>query len=342
MKLISFIVPCFNSAEYMEKCVDSLLFFPEQTEVIIIDDGSTDNTPAIADAYARRYPDAVKVIHQENAGHGGAVNAGISVAEGLYTKIVDSDDWLNTTALESILERLKTVEEEGGVDLLITDYRYYRKNKGFEKTVCYKSFFPVDKIVTWNDISLWKMRPWQQFLIHALMFRTETIRNSGMVLPEKVYYEDNYILYYFFPFCRKILYLNTVIYVYLVGREGQSVSREMLLKHNNDVKQVTEACWNLYELDTIRKKDKKLYHILRRELWLLLASAILFSRIPRSKEADDAVGRFCKKLKSTNKKYYDRFMLRNFLIFLRIPGPVGRFLALDIVMNLAHAFVGFN
>ncbi|MCI8814458.1 MAG: glycosyltransferase, partial [Lachnospiraceae bacterium] len=74
MKLLSITVPCYNSQEYMKKCVDSLLAGGEDVEILIVDDGSTDDTGKIADEYAREYPDIVQAIHQENGGHGEAVN----------------------------------------------------------------------------------------------------------------------------------------------------------------------------------------------------------------------------------------------------------------------------
>lgn len=348
MILISFIVPCYNSEEYMEKCIDSLMHFPEHTEIIIVDDGSTDSTPAICDRYVLNYPDTVKVIHQENRGHGGAINAGLAVSKGLYTKIVDSDDWLNPSSLETVIDRLIAAEKDGGVDLLVTNYSYFRKavgernGGGIEKTITYKSFFKPDVIETWDDVSVWKIRPWNQFLMHALTFRTEIVKKSGMTLPEKVYYEDNYIICSLFSHCKTILYLDLDFYVYLVGRTGQSVSRDVLKIRNNDVRMVTEMCWNLIDLDMIRGENKKLYHIMKHELWLLLSSAILFSRIPRTREADIEVKEFCRRLKNHNKKYYYRFMIGNLFILLRIPGPIGRFVSLDIVLNIAHAFVGFN
>ena len=76
----------------MEKCIDSLLVGGEDVEILVVDDGSSDRTAEIADAYAEKYPTIVKAIHQENGGHGEAVNAGIRNATGLYFKVVDSDD----------------------------------------------------------------------------------------------------------------------------------------------------------------------------------------------------------------------------------------------------------
>ena len=95
MKLLSIAIPCYNSENYMRKCVESLLVGGEDVEIIIVDDGSVkDRTAEIADEYAEKYPGIVKAVHQENGGHGAAVNAGIENATGLYFKVVDSDDWV--------------------------------------------------------------------------------------------------------------------------------------------------------------------------------------------------------------------------------------------------------
>ena len=100
-KLITFAVPCYNSAAYMRHCIETLLSAGEQAEIILVDDGSVkDDTPAICDEYAAKYPTIVKAIHQENGGHGEGVNQGIRNATGLYYKVVDSDDWLDTDALK--------------------------------------------------------------------------------------------------------------------------------------------------------------------------------------------------------------------------------------------------
>ena len=108
MKLLSFAIPCYNSAAYMEHCIESLLPGGEDVEIIIVNDGSTkDNTAEIADAYAAKYPTIVKAIHQENGGHGEAVNAGLRNATGLYFKVVDSDDWVDQDSYMQILDKLR-------------------------------------------------------------------------------------------------------------------------------------------------------------------------------------------------------------------------------------------
>ena len=85
MKVLSIVVPCYHSEKYMKRCIDSLLVAGDDVEILIIDDGSyQDRTPQIADDYEQRYPGMVRCIHQENLGHGGAINTGLMNAKGMY------------------------------------------------------------------------------------------------------------------------------------------------------------------------------------------------------------------------------------------------------------------
>ena len=123
MKKISFIVPCYNSENYLERCINSLLVGQDEVEIIIVNDGSTDNTKEIADEYAKKYPHIIKVIHKENGGHGSGVNTGLKKASGTYFKVVDSDDWLDKNSLLELLSAIKEMESsKNEVDLIICNY----------------------------------------------------------------------------------------------------------------------------------------------------------------------------------------------------------------------------
>ena len=88
MKLLTIAIPCYNSESYMEKCIVCLLPGGSRVEILLVDDGSKDRTAEIADSYAARYPGIVRAIHQENKGHGGAVNTGIANADGFYLSLI--------------------------------------------------------------------------------------------------------------------------------------------------------------------------------------------------------------------------------------------------------------
>lgn len=98
MKLLTVAIPCYNSQEYMKHAIESALVGGEDIEILIVDDGSKDDTAKIADEFEAQYPGIIRAIHQENGGHGEAVNAGLRNAKGLYYKVLDSDDWLDRDA----------------------------------------------------------------------------------------------------------------------------------------------------------------------------------------------------------------------------------------------------
>ena len=146
MKLLSIAIPCYNSQDYMEKCIESLLVGGEEVEILVVDDGSSDRTAEIADAYAAKYPTIVKAIHQENGGHGEAVNAGIRNATGLYFKVVDSDDWVNKEAYIKILETLyELLRGPQTVDLLISNFVYEKQGAARKKVMQYRRCLPQDR-----------------------------------------------------------------------------------------------------------------------------------------------------------------------------------------------------
>ena len=137
-KPISFVVPSYNVKDYLGRCVDSLLETSDtaDVEVVIVDDGSKDGTAHVADSYADAHPDVVRVIHQANAGHGGACNAGIAAATGQYIKIVDADDWIDKAAYVTYLTFLRSQSlTSDHVDLLVRNYVYENVAKRHKQVI---------------------------------------------------------------------------------------------------------------------------------------------------------------------------------------------------------------
>ena len=175
MKLITFTVPCYNSAAYMDRCVETLLPAGKEAEIILVDDGSTDDTGKVADAYAEKYPDIVRVIHQENGGHGEGVNQGIRNATGMFFKVVDSDDWLDTEALAKVMEVLRSyANAETPLDLLMANYVYEHVADNTRNVVDYTGILPENRVFHWDEIG--KFPPDKNILMHSVIYRTEVLR----------------------------------------------------------------------------------------------------------------------------------------------------------------------
>ena len=107
MKLLTVTIPCYNSQDYMAKAIESALQGGDDVEILVVDDGSNDDTLSIAQQYESKYPHIVRAIHKENGGHGSAVNTGIANATGLYFKVLDSDDWFDKTAMLKLIKFLR-------------------------------------------------------------------------------------------------------------------------------------------------------------------------------------------------------------------------------------------
>lgn len=113
--LITFVMPCYNSAKFMRNGIESLLKIEQSCEIILINDGSSDNTGDIAQEYAESYQNVV-AINQENSNWGGVVNHGIKLAKGIYFKVIDSDDRFDQDALQRVLETLQAAVSAGNAD----------------------------------------------------------------------------------------------------------------------------------------------------------------------------------------------------------------------------------
>lgn len=217
MKLLSVAIPCYNSEAYMSKCINSLLIGGEEVEIIIVDDGSSDRTAEIADDYAEKYPTIVKAIHQENGGHGQAVNTGIKNATGLYFKVVDSDDWVNQDAYYEVLKTLyELIRGAETVDLLISNFVYEKQGATRKKVMQYRHCFPTNQIFGWDEVR--HMKKGQYLLMHSMIYRTKLLHDCGMELPKHTFYVDNLFAFEPLPYVKNLYYLDVNFYRYFIGK----------------------------------------------------------------------------------------------------------------------------
>ncbi|MBR2546868.1 MAG: glycosyltransferase family 2 protein [Eubacterium sp.] len=228
MKILSVVIPSYNSEEYLDRCVDSILPAGEDVEIIIVNDGSTDRTAEIADDYADKFPSIVKVIHKENGGHGSTINSGIKAATGWFFKVVDSDDRLDPECLKKVIDVLKkSIEKNTKLDMLLCNY-VYDKQGAKHKFVMKPKGIPKDQLLNWDDIR--HIRKYHYILMHSIIYRTDLLRLCDLELPEHTYYVDNIYAFQPLPYVKTFCYKDIDLYWYFIGREGQSVSEEKLVK----------------------------------------------------------------------------------------------------------------
>ena len=305
MKLITFTVPCYNSAAYMDRCVETLLPAGEEAEIILVDDGSKDDTGKIADAYAEKYPNIVKVIHQENGGHGEGVNQGIRNASGMYFKVVDSDDWLDAEALQKVMQTLRGFAAmEQPVDLLMCNYVYEHVVDNTHHTVSYKSILPQDRVFAWDEIG--RFPPSQNILMHTVIYRTQILRDSGLELPKHTFYVDNVFVYQPLPLCQRLYYMDIDLYRYFIGRDDQSVNESVMVKRVDQQLRVTKIMIDAVDLYALPESQKKLRAYMFNYLSMMMAISSVFLTMDGRPEAFEKKTELWQYLKNHDERVYNK------------------------------------
>lgn len=338
MKLLSIAVPCYNSQDYMERCLDSLLVGGEDVEILVIDDGSKDMTPEIADAYARKYPGIVRAIHQENKGHGGAVNTGIDNAKGVFFKVVDSDDWVNGEAYQKILSVLRTMVAEGKqLDMMISNFVYEKEGQKRKKVMRYAMSFPKEELFTWKDAR--HFYKGQYILMHSVIYRTQLLRECGLRLPLHTFYVDNLFVYIPLPYVRYMYYLDVDFYRYYIGRADQSVNESVMIERIDQQIQVNKMMVDAYDLwkQPNRKLRKYMFHYL--EIITVVSTVMLIrsgtdENLAKKRELWNYI-------KQKDIRLFHR--LRNGIMgnTMNLPGKGGRKISIA-AYKISQKVVGFN
>ena len=322
MKYITFTIPSYNSQDYMRHVIDNLVAVGDDIEVIIVNDGSKDDTGKIADEYQNKYPTIVKAIQKENGGHGSGVMAGLHNANGLYYKVVDSDDWVETKDVITMVDLIKKhLEEKIDIDLYITNYIYEHASDNSTYSMNYRKYLPIDKVFTWNDIKRIGLET--VFLMHSLMYKTEKLRESGMNLPNHTFYVDDIYAYVPLPFMHNLFYHDLDFYHYFIGRADQSINYGTMCKRYEQQMRVFKIMFESNTLEKLKTYSKHLYQYMWQ--FLMIIGAVTFMTIVGTKEDKEIRKKVFKEfrveLKNIDKKLFNKLRYRSLLIFAFIlPG----------------------
>ena len=322
MKYITFTIPSYNSQEYLRHVIDNLVAVGDEIEVIIVNDGSKDDTGKIADEYQSKYPTIVKAIQKENGGHGSGVMAGLHLASGLYYKVVDSDDWVETKDVIDMLDLIKEHISEGiDIDLYITNYVYEHAADNSKFVMHYRKCLPAEQVFTWDQMRHVKLET--VFLMHSLMYRLDKLKASGMELPNHTFYVDDIYAYIPLPHMDKIFYHDLDFYHYFIGRSDQSINYDTMCKRYEQQMRVFKIMFRSHSYDDLKKMPKPLYKYMFH--FLMIIGGVTIMTIVGTKEDKKTRWKvfkaYWKEIKSYDKKLYNKFRYRSLGFFaLSLPG----------------------
>ncbi len=301
MKYITFAIPCYNSENYMRHCIETLLTGKDDVEILVIDDGSKDNTLQIAKEYQKKYPTIVKAIHKENGGHGSGVNKGLELATGLYYKVVDSDDWVDEDSLRKVLDSIKMLEKKKKlVDMMIVNYVYEKDNS--KKEIHYKRTLPENKIFTWDEVGKFKADAY--LLMHSVIYNTKFLKETNLKLPEHTFYVDNIFVYYPLPKIKTMYYLNVPFYRYFIGREDQSVNESVMIKRIDQQIFVTKTMIDFFDPYEYWETNKRCAKYLIHYIDIMMTVSSMLLQVSNTSEHQEKRKELWKYLKDKNPKLY--------------------------------------
>ncbi len=322
----------------MEKCIKSLLVGGDEVEILIVDDGSKDMTPEIADAFEKKYPGIVRAIHQENGGHGAAVNAGLAQASGLFFKVVDSDDWVEPDSYRAILGKLK--ELAGGretLDMMISNFVYEKEGAKHKRVMRYASVLPQNTLFRWEDAKrFWKG---QYILMHSVIYRTKLLRDCGLELPRHTFYVDNLFVYQPLPYVQNMYYMDLDFYRYFIGRSDQSVNEQVMISRIDQQIKVNKIMVDAYDLRKIQ--NRKLRHYMFNYLEIITVISTVMLIRSGTKENLEKKRELWRYIKQQDLRLFHR--LRNGIMghTMNLPGRGGRKISIA-AYKISQKVVGFN
>ena len=338
-KILSLIIPSYNSASYLRNCLDSLVIDDEAIEVIVVDDGSSDETFAIATEYQVKYPGIFKAISQPNKGHGGAINTGLLAAEGQYIKIVDSDDWLNKKGFKSIVDRLKSLTEKP--DLLLSNFVIDKVGKKHKSIIHYRQSLTADTMLSWEDTKRLKLGKY--FMMHAVIYKKDILVRSGLVLPKHTFYVDYIYMYQPLPYVESIYYMDVDLYHYFIGRDDQTIAEQNHIKNVHHQINVNKLMTNIlaknWNDDKIKSHQLRKYMISYLTICTVITSALLLVEGSKS-SLDKKVELWCY-LKQENPEIYQEVRFGYLGIMINLPTKVGRSLSI-FIYRLSRKIIGFS
>lgn len=240
-KILTISIAAYNAESDISRCLDSLINSGvlEKLDVVVVNDGSKDQTSKIVKEYVEKYKDSIHMIDKENGGHGSTINSSIKVAEGKYYKILDSDDWVDSNNLAKLVCYL----EANNVDLVLNPYHEVAYSDHSVKKMVEMERNQLEYEIKY-DIK--KLSEKCVLFMHSLTFKTDVIKKMGSIIDEHCFYVD--MEYSIFPmlYVRDFVYLDYSVYQYLLGSQTQSMNIQNMIKRREQHLKVIKRLFEFY------------------------------------------------------------------------------------------------
>ena len=297
-KVLTISVAAYNAENDLRRCLDSMLktTIAEKLEIIIVNDGSKDNTLSIAKEYETKFPSIVRVIDKNNGGHGSTINASIRVATGKYYKIVDSDDWVVKDGIEKLVHELEKIN----VDLILNPYQDIEAET-FKQNCIVKPYSDNAKIGVVQSINCIDNIV---IYMHSTTFKTEIVKQMGPIIDENCFYVD--MEYTLFPlkYVQNYICFDFPVYQYLLGTATQSMNKNILIKRREQHLKVTKRIIEYYEEIKTNSEVGIQKIVLRRVRLALLNQYKIYFNMSSSESRIEIKG-FDKWTKETSSETYE-------------------------------------
>lgn len=232
-KILSVVIPTYNMEAYLRRCLDSVTRddVPNTLELIVVNDGSTDNSLAIMKEYEQKRPDIVNIIDKPNGHYGSCINAALYTATGKYFRILDADDWYNTDGLIELLEKL----HETDADAIITSYCAHRHK---QTSVISPRGIDYQKNYTVFEKKIWEKQPPSIYAMHAFTYKTSILKSVNLKLTEGICYTDTEFLLYPLQRTKNISFYNILLYHYDWTRDGQTMDSSVYTQNHSHLAKI--------------------------------------------------------------------------------------------------------
>lgn len=299
-KIITVVIPAYNIGRYIEQCLPGFLTdeILDDIEILIVNDGSKDDTAIKGAEFEARYPDTVKLVNKENGGHGSTINKGIQLAGGTYFKVVDGDDWVDPEAFKELVLFLK--QSENVFDMIVNPYQCVYMDSGQKEIVDYKKYVDYGTY-HFNEIA-GKVTPIQ---MHAVTFRTDILKKNHIRIDENKFYVDAEYILFPIPYVKTVIFRPECVYQYRLATAGQSMNPKNLIKNRNMHKEVLYTLTKFYDVWSKQKIEDSVKQYIRRRVGYMVSFQIsIYCMMGLGKNAQEELRKFEETLKKMNMEIY--------------------------------------